>query len=344
MTATAQPFTATPPARPFDEGRSRLIERVNRLYHEWTAARFDADHRARHRVEAAFWRSVGESLLRNPSHATSARVVLDIACGSGFVAGQLIPYSTPTDLILGVDLSAASLSSAARKCADRPGPHVRWMAGSGTRLPLYRASVDLVTVNASLHHFAAPEILLREIDRVLRPGGYFAIGFEPNARYFEFAALCRCGAALDRLSWYLSVRQNLRRAGRLLAPGLAHLSPAPHESGAAGGDDHHVASLIARRLVCERFSVEELAPDAVLDLVDPHTRGRDGPSGLHLAELLARNLPRFEMLRVETSDFLGASARRFRPIRAVADAIGRRLAPDRGSLISCMLRKAGPAA
>ena len=42
-------------------------------------------------------------------------------------------------------------------------------------------------MNAALHHIPAPENVLREIDRVLKPGGRFCLGHEPNAAFFNFA-------------------------------------------------------------------------------------------------------------------------------------------------------------
>src|SRR5262249_39767715 len=146
-------------------------------------------------------------------------------CGGGFVGRELHRWLTPADLLIGLDLSAACLERARTGFALRrrdssglqSGPY--WVAGSATRLPLSNCCVQLATINASLHHVADPSGLLREIDRVLRPGGHLAIGFEPNARYFGCTPLRRAGAALERLCWYGSPRQNARRVRTMLAGG-----------------------------------------------------------------------------------------------------------------------------
>ena len=51
-------------------------------------------------------------------------------------------------------------------------------------LPFADNSFSLVTANMVVEHVSAPELLLREVGRILKPGGIFAF-HTPNANYFE---------------------------------------------------------------------------------------------------------------------------------------------------------------
>jgi SAM-dependent methyltransferase len=80
--------------------------------------------------------------------------------------------------------------------------------GIGERLPLADASVDLVLSMQVLEHVQEPERVLREIDRVLRPGGVLYLS-APN--YFSFSedhyrVLWFPGLTHRTGSWYLRLR------------------------------------------------------------------------------------------------------------------------------------------
>src|SRR5215210_4156706 len=57
------------------------------------------------------------------------------------------------------------------------------MVGEMTTLPLERASVDAAFANMVLHHAEDPEAMLREMARVVRPGGSIAITDEVEHCY-----------------------------------------------------------------------------------------------------------------------------------------------------------------
>lgn len=112
----------------------------------------------------------------------AARRILDLGCGRGACRDALLARF-PGAQWLGVDLSEAMLqagrerASWLRRLAQwRPGasrgrdPGLRACA-SAERLPLADGSVDLVFSNLMLHWHPAPHAVVREIARVLRPGG-----------------------------------------------------------------------------------------------------------------------------------------------------------------------------
>jgi demethylmenaquinone methyltransferase/2-methoxy-6-polyprenyl-1,4-benzoquinol methylase len=91
---------------------------------------------------------------------------LDVACGSGKLTLELMRVSAPGGLVVGLDFSAEMLTVAAQRA---PGPI--YVRGDGLSLPFADGVFDATTVAFGLRNFAEPEIGLREMARVLRPGG-----------------------------------------------------------------------------------------------------------------------------------------------------------------------------
>ena len=120
-------------------------------------------------VEAVLSRSVGgnHTPYRWLARAVggTARIVLDVACGSGPMSREL---ASADRTVIGLDISAAELQLAAER---GPGP---WVRGDGLRLPFADGSVDAVTSSLGLVVITPLEALMAEITRVLRPGGVLA--------------------------------------------------------------------------------------------------------------------------------------------------------------------------
>jgi len=96
------------------------------------------------------------------------RTVLDLATGSGDLALAL-QKKLPQARIVGADFCLPMLQIAARK-----GLHPL-VAADGTNLPLADASFDAVTVAFGLRNMESWPRALREMSRVLRPGGHLLI-------------------------------------------------------------------------------------------------------------------------------------------------------------------------
>lgn len=100
--------------------------------------------------------------------------VLDIGCGTGTLALALASR-LGRGVVTGVDLDPAILDLARAK----PGAgDVGWQVGSALSLPYADGAVDVVVCTLVLHHLAleAKADALREMRRVLRPGGLLVIG------------------------------------------------------------------------------------------------------------------------------------------------------------------------
>ncbi|MVA76599.1 methyltransferase domain-containing protein [Auraticoccus sp. F435] len=96
----------------------------------------------------------------------SAHRVLDLACGGGAMVRRL---ASPGRTVVGLDLSAEELDVARRRA---PGSYVR---ADGVRLPFADGSLDAVTSVLGLLVVQPLDEAVREITRVLRPGGALAV-------------------------------------------------------------------------------------------------------------------------------------------------------------------------
>ncbi|TMB63540.1 MAG: ubiquinone/menaquinone biosynthesis methyltransferase [Chloroflexi bacterium] len=97
---------------------------------------------------------------------------LDIGTGTGDLAFDLLGASDPTSRVAGVDLSTAMLERARHRAARR-GLAARYETAraDGQRLPYPNASFDRVVASFTVRNFGDLGAGLREMRRVLRPGG-----------------------------------------------------------------------------------------------------------------------------------------------------------------------------
>jgi demethylmenaquinone methyltransferase/2-methoxy-6-polyprenyl-1,4-benzoquinol methylase len=116
------------------------------------------------------WRARTARRLR-PILDRADAVVLDLCCGTGDLALSLSRAGRAR--IIGADFSHAMLVRARQKSgALRPMP---FLEADALRLPFAEASFDLVTTAFGFRNLANYEAGLREIQRILKPGGTVAI-------------------------------------------------------------------------------------------------------------------------------------------------------------------------
>lgn len=95
--------------------------------------------------------------------------MLDVGCGTGFLI-DLLRKSKTADYY-GLDLSPEMIKVAEEKL----GGEASLTVGSADKLPYEDCSFDVVTCIQSFHHYPYPEKAMREVFRVLRPGGRYII-------------------------------------------------------------------------------------------------------------------------------------------------------------------------
>lgn len=126
--------------------------------------------------------------------------VLDVATGTGLVAAQLVRRGFR---VTGLDQSPAMLAEARRRFGGR----VELVEASATEIPFPDASFDHLTFTYLLRYVDDPAATLRELARVVRPGGTIAS--------LEFCL----PRGIWRPLWDLYVAVGLPAAGRLVSPG-----------------------------------------------------------------------------------------------------------------------------
>jgi demethylmenaquinone methyltransferase / 2-methoxy-6-polyprenyl-1,4-benzoquinol methylase len=133
--------------------------------------------------------------------AGPGETVLDVATGTGAVATELIRQKRCR--VVGVDISPEMLAEARR----RLGADVRLVEASAERLPFADEAFDDLTFTYLLRYVEDPAATLRELARVVRPGGTIAS--------LEFGL----PRGVWRPLWELYVGALLPLAGGAISPG-----------------------------------------------------------------------------------------------------------------------------
>lgn len=125
---------------------------------------------------------------------TDLGTVAEICCGRG-EAFHLIGGDVTRGV--GVDISLAMLKNAVR---EQPSPHLHFVQGDATMLPLASNAFDSVFMLGGIHHVQDRAKLFAEVARILKPGGRFYFR-EPVSDFLPWRAIravvYRLSPALD---------------------------------------------------------------------------------------------------------------------------------------------------
>ncbi len=111
------------------------------------------------------WRRLAATAVVRPGDR-----VLDAACGTGDFALASLRLLGSTGSVIGIDFSPRMLERARRKSTA-----VEWLQADLLALPFPDGSFDAATVGFGVRNLAELERGLRELRRVLRPGGRLAV-------------------------------------------------------------------------------------------------------------------------------------------------------------------------
>ena len=187
----------------------------------------DFDENASRRAEAIYQtRDMVEARRRTIEAlglAAGARV-LDLGSGPGLFADEMAQMVGPTGCVRGVDLSESMIEIARARCAD--SPQVDFQIGDAISLPFGDGDFDACVSVQTLEFVADVDAALREIHRVLKPGGRLAVSdadWGATTWYCKDAALCERVMA-GWLEGFAHLRLPLTLKSRLEAAGFVDAS------------------------------------------------------------------------------------------------------------------------
>lgn len=179
-------------------------KRANVLYHDWEAQTYDEkwsisyDERCVRYARDRFTTIAGTA-------GWPYRRALELGCGTGFFLLNLMQAGVAETGSV-TDISPGMVDVALRNAATL-GLAVDGRVADAETIPYADGTFDLVVGHAVLHHIPDVEQALREVVRVLRPGGRFVFAGEPT-RYGDVVA-----RRLSRATWWATT--NLTRLGPL---------------------------------------------------------------------------------------------------------------------------------
>jgi SAM-dependent methyltransferase len=122
--------------------------------------------------------------------------VLDVACGTGGVTRRVAQVVGAAGKVAGLDVNEGMLSMARTVPQRHDGPPIEWHHGDAAALPFPAAAFDVVLCQYGLEFFADRAAGLREMARVLIPGGRLIL---------------RVWRALERQPFYVALIEVLER-------------------------------------------------------------------------------------------------------------------------------------
>ena len=307
-----------------------LVLRVNEVFHDVEGADYAGVHPEIFAGAAGRWDEIARAEIAPRPRPLR---IMDVGCGTGFVAQRLAPVLSDVDTIVCADLSQVMLD-ACRRTLTASGFACRFEFAKlhGRSLPEPDGSCDVVTMNSVLHHLPEPGAMLREVDRVLKPGGSFIVAHEPNRRFYA-SRWMRTRAAL--LGTVLAPRRTagavLRRVGAMR---LVHRVLRRRHHG-------RVLAEVNRRLCDASVVAVPLTQDeltAIVDVQSPTAGGWHPDRGIDIQALAAQHLPGLEC-RLVTYDHLGGGSSR---AGGIVGRYDRRIAakrPSDGATLLAVLRK-----
>ena len=144
---------------------------------------------------------------------------LDICTGTGDFAVDLARAVGPNGRVLGADFCEPMIRAGLDKTGQAAGGHIGMMVANAESLPYASDRFDAVTVGFGIRNVARIEQAVREMARVVRPGGRVVIleftrprpsWFRPLVDFYLFSILPRIGGLLSRREAYSYLPESMR--------------------------------------------------------------------------------------------------------------------------------------
>lgn len=124
------------------------------------------------RLPTGIWESfTGAGNPQSFVDAQPGETLLDLGCGAGLDLYLYAQKVGPTGRLYGLDLSPAMVAKARNNLAFVGVTNIEWLHAPADAIPLADCSVDLVAANGIYNLSPDKDAVMREVARVLRPGG-----------------------------------------------------------------------------------------------------------------------------------------------------------------------------
>lgn len=201
------------------------------------------------------------------------QTVLDLGAGTGMLASEARKHATPDGMVIALDQSQPALTEISdERSPDRSRLHR--IVGDAHKIPLACNTVDAVLTRSVLMYLDDLPAALREIVRVLRPGGWLSV-FEPiNSQRRHDANLV--GMTVQELA----VIEKLRMQSSTVAPAMM-----------AFDESRLISAVTAAGLTVATLQTEWVTEQLVdHNAVDAYLHRRPHPGASTPMELLTANL------------------------------------------------------
>ncbi len=164
--------TIDPGARPAGEAsETAAAAHVQSLFNSIAPSYDRLNHLLSFGLDRWWWRKAARRF--RPVLARPEAQIVDLCCGTGDMTAALLALRPAgSEPVTGLDFSAAMLDRARQKYRQH---NVRWLEGDAMHLPFADGSLDLITAAFGFRNLSNYAGGLREIARVLKPGGQIGI-------------------------------------------------------------------------------------------------------------------------------------------------------------------------
>ena len=137
---------------------------------------------------AGRWNQMRETLFSDNVRTVAVRaasvrageVAADIGAGTGFITEELLRHGL---MVIAIDESAGMIAEMKKRFGE--SGDVEFGMGESEALPIARQTVDHVFANMYLHHVESPPAAIKEMVRILKPGGKLIIT-DADEHTYEF--------------------------------------------------------------------------------------------------------------------------------------------------------------
>jgi ubiquinone/menaquinone biosynthesis C-methylase UbiE/uncharacterized protein YbaR (Trm112 family) len=133
-------------------------------------------------TESHFWRAVDKYVWGIwGSELQQHSMVLEVGCGNGRISR---PLATGRTVVVGVDISRGMLRKAIQEARKHDTDTLFYVMGDAENLPFRDGIFNGCIIYGVLHHLGSPPDCLKEVSRVMEPGGQF-YALENNRSIFR---------------------------------------------------------------------------------------------------------------------------------------------------------------